>query len=91
MNTQVNLNESDDSAHSPRDDGSLEAEPPHPVNWNLLTSHDLEQELLELNRWVNWLRLGIRAPSVSDPTALAPTPRAALGTVCAPSALALRL
>lgn len=31
-------------------------EPPHPVNWNLLTAHDLEQELLELNRWVDWLR-----------------------------------
>ncbi len=31
-------------------------EPPRPINWNLLTSRDLEQELLELNRWVNWLR-----------------------------------
>ncbi|WP_134324953.1 hypothetical protein [Cumulibacter soli] len=30
--------------------------PPHPVNWNLLLSHDLEVEWLELNRWVNWLR-----------------------------------
>lgn len=31
-------------------------EPPHPVNWNLLSSTDLEAELLELNRWVDWLR-----------------------------------
>ncbi|WRS29172.1 hypothetical protein U6G28_06435 [Actinomycetaceae bacterium MB13-C1-2] len=30
--------------------------PPHPINWNLLTSTDLEAELLELNRWVHWLR-----------------------------------
>lgn len=30
--------------------------PPHPVNWNLLSAHDLEQEWLELNRWVDWLR-----------------------------------
>ena len=53
MNAQGNLDESDDSARGPRGDGNLVAEPPHPVNWNLLTSHDLEQELLELNRWVN--------------------------------------
>ena len=38
---------------SPRFDVS---EPPHPVNWNLLTANDLEAELLELNRWVDWLR-----------------------------------
>ena len=31
-------------------------EPPHPINWNLLTANDLEAELLELNRWVDWLR-----------------------------------
>lgn len=31
-------------------------EPPHPINWNLLSSTDLEAELLELNRWVDWLR-----------------------------------
>ena len=38
---------------SPRFDAP---EPPHPVNWNLLTASDLEAELLELNRWVDWLR-----------------------------------
>lgn len=32
------------------------AEPPHPVNWNLLSAHDLEQEWLALNEWVTWLR-----------------------------------
>lgn len=34
----------------------LNAEPPHPVNWNLLTAEDAETEWIELNRWVNWLR-----------------------------------
>ena len=34
----------------------LIAEPPHPINWNLLSAGDLEAELLELNRWVDWLR-----------------------------------
>ena len=29
-------------------------EPPHPVNWNLLSAHDLEQEWLALNDWVAW-------------------------------------
>ena len=32
-------------------------EPPHPVNWNLLSAHELEHEWLALNRWVDWLRL----------------------------------
>ena len=30
--------------------------PPHPINWNLRTAHALEEEWLELNRWVHWLR-----------------------------------
>lgn len=55
----------DDLRHQVPDDGPLDdgaipnvdvPEPPHPVNWNLLTANDLEQELLELNRWVDWLR-----------------------------------
>jgi hypothetical protein len=37
-------------------DGPLTAEPPHPINWNLLTAEEAEVEWLELNRWVNWLR-----------------------------------
>ena len=32
------------------------AEPPHPINWNLLSADDAEAEWIELNRWVNWLR-----------------------------------
>ncbi|WP_227820086.1 DUF4913 domain-containing protein [Agromyces aureus] len=34
----------------------LLAEPPHPVNWNLLTAEEAETAWIELNRWVNWLR-----------------------------------
>jgi hypothetical protein len=37
-------------------DDYLQPEPPHPVNWNLLTSDEAETEWLELNAWVNWLR-----------------------------------
>jgi hypothetical protein len=37
-------------------DGPLIAEPPHPINWNLLTAAEAEVEWVELNRWVNWLR-----------------------------------
>ena len=40
-------------------------EPPHPVNWNLLTASDLEAELLELNRWVDWLRHTYGLPPAS--------------------------
>jgi hypothetical protein len=52
----------DDQNASLGDDGyddldrPLTAEPPHPVNWNLLTAEEAEIEWLELNRWVNWLR-----------------------------------
>lgn len=38
------------------DDGRLQPEPPHPINWNLLTAVEAETEWLELNAWVNWLR-----------------------------------
>lgn len=37
-------------------DEPLMAEPPHPINWNLLTAEEAEAEWVELNRWVNWLR-----------------------------------
>jgi hypothetical protein len=37
--------------------------PPHPINWNLLSSVDAEAEWLELNRWVNWLRLTYGLPA----------------------------
>jgi hypothetical protein len=54
--------EPDDSESPFEDDafdelnGPLIAEPPHPVNWNLLTAEEAETEWIELNRWVNWLR-----------------------------------
>ena len=38
------------------DEGHLLAEPPHPINWNLLTADDAQQEWWALNNWVNWLR-----------------------------------
>lgn len=44
----------DDHPHTP--DTSALPEPPHPINWNLLSAQDLEAELLELNRSVDWLR-----------------------------------
>ncbi len=37
-------------------DEPLIPEPPHPVNWNLLTADEAEEEWLALNKWVNWLR-----------------------------------
>lgn len=37
-------------------DGPLIAEPPHPINWNLLTAQEAETAWIELNQWVNWLR-----------------------------------
>lgn len=49
--------------HKPEDDSA----PPRPINWNLLTSHDLEQELLALNRWVNWLRIEYGLPASEVP------------------------
>lgn len=36
--------------------GTSLPEPPHPVNWNLLSSGDAEAEWLALNQWVDWLR-----------------------------------
>jgi len=38
------------------EDGPVTAEPPRPVNWNLLTAEEAETEWIDLNRWVNWLR-----------------------------------
>ena len=44
-------------------EGSLLPEPPHPINWNLLTSEEAEAEWLELNKWVNWLRTTYGLPA----------------------------
>jgi len=38
-------------------------EPPHPVNWNLLTGDEAEAEWFELNKWVNWLRHNYGLPA----------------------------
>jgi len=38
------------------DADELYPEPPHPVNWELLTAAEAEIEWLELNGWVDWLR-----------------------------------
>ncbi len=65
MNTTDNTNtpeppeaddaELEDDIEPPHDDGAL-PEPPHPINWNLLSADEAEIEWLELNAWVNWLR-----------------------------------
>lgn len=58
-------------AHQGRDeddyDESFVAEPPHPINWNLLTANDAEVEWLELNRWVDWLRRTYGLPAAVIP------------------------
>lgn len=50
-------------------DDPLIAEPPHPINWNLLTADDAEVEWLELNRWVDWLRRTYGLPASVVPPA----------------------
>ncbi|MBN9154513.1 hypothetical protein MXD81_32680 [Microbacteriaceae bacterium K1510] len=44
-------------------------EPPHPINWNLLTAEEAEVEWLELNRWVDWLRHTYGLPASVIPPA----------------------
>lgn len=41
----------------------LVAEPPQPVNWDLLSADDAQAEWLELDRWVSWLRHTYGLPS----------------------------
>lgn len=55
-NTEPDPEELSEDEQSEGFDGPLIPEPPHPVNWNLLTADDAEAEWLELNKWVNWLR-----------------------------------
>ncbi len=50
-------------------DDMLVPEPPHPINWNLLTADDAEVEWLELNRWVDWLRHTYGLPASVVPPA----------------------
>lgn len=37
-------------------DGPTTADPPRPVNWNLLSAEEAETAWVDLNSWVNWLR-----------------------------------
>ncbi|NHN55404.1 hypothetical protein G9U51_06350 [Calidifontibacter sp. DB0510] len=50
--------ETEDAAEESNESGQGEElpEPPHPVNWNLLTADEAKVEWRELNKWVNWLR-----------------------------------
>lgn len=50
-------------------DEPLIAEPPHPINWNLLSAEDAEAEWLEPNRWVDWLRHTYGLPASVIPPA----------------------
>ena len=66
------VNEVPDSDLDDTDDGfedPLVAEPPHPINWNLLNADDAEVEWLELNRWVAWLRHAYDLPASVIPPA----------------------
>jgi len=49
--------------------GAEQAGPPRPVNWNLLSADELEAELLELNRWVHWIRKTYGLPASVIPPA----------------------
>jgi hypothetical protein len=48
-------------------DTGLITEPPHPVNWNLLTAQEAEAEWAELDRWVDWLRHTYGLPAAVVP------------------------
>jgi len=50
----------------PEADG-LYPEPPHPVNWELLTAAEAEIEWLELNGWIDWLRRSYGLPATVIP------------------------
>ncbi|WP_415853338.1 hypothetical protein [Sinomonas sp. G460-2] len=52
-----------DSEHA----GSTLPEPPHPINWNLLSAGEAEAEWLELNAWVDWLRRTYGLPAAVIP------------------------
>jgi hypothetical protein len=61
----------DETPREPTPDAGREAEllaePPHPVNWNILTADEAETEWLELNAWVNWLRRTYGLPAAVIP------------------------
>lgn len=45
----------------------LLGEVPHPVNWLTLSAEDAEAEWLELNEWVEWLRVEYALPATVIP------------------------
>lgn len=47
--------------------GPVLPEPPHPINWNLLSAGDAEAEWLALNQWVDWLRRTYGLPAAVVP------------------------
>ena len=66
-------------------------EPPHPINWNLLTADEAEAEWLDLNAWVELAARDVRAAADGGPAVLAPPRRTGLGTLRPAHALAQRL
>lgn len=46
---------------------TADAPPPGPVNWNLLSAADAEEQWLQLNGWVNWLRQTYGLPAAIVP------------------------
>ena len=67
MNDFVPNPEPQDDREPTSYDDPLIAEPPHPVNWNLLTADDAEAEWLQLNRWMDWLRRTYDLPAAVIP------------------------
>ncbi|RNM12245.1 hypothetical protein EFL26_20185 [Nocardioides pocheonensis] len=51
----------------PRGAADADEEPPHPINWNLLTGDEAEAEWLDLNAWVSWLRATYGLPPTVIP------------------------
>lgn len=45
-----------DHPHGGEEENGAAPPPVHPVNWNLLTASEAEEEWVELNAWLNWLR-----------------------------------
>lgn len=50
------LDDVTDDMEAPEEEAGVLAEPPHPVNWNLLTAEEAAGEWVELDKWVTWLR-----------------------------------
>ena len=65
--------------------------PDGPINWLTLGPDEARSAFLDLNRWVNFVRVALRAAAHGDPAVLAPPRRADLGAVGAASALVERL